>query len=93
MSLKNNAIFRYLRDTRAEMRNVTWPTRREAWNLTLIVLAVTFVMTVFLGALDFLLTLEFRGILVDRNIVAIVVGVLILVGCIVAAVILGRQTS
>ena len=44
----------YLKDTRGELRKVSWPTRKQATNLTLIVLAVTVVMAAFLGALDFL---------------------------------------
>lgn len=43
----------YLKDTRGELRKTTWPTRQQAINLTLIVLAVTIVMAIFLGALDF----------------------------------------
>ena len=49
-----NRIVRYLKETRAELRKVTWPTRKEATNLSLIVLAVTVVMALFLGAIDFL---------------------------------------
>jgi len=44
----------YFRDTRGELRKVTWPTRSQATNLTLIVLAVTVVMALFLGAVDLL---------------------------------------
>jgi preprotein translocase subunit SecE len=43
----------YLKDTRGELRKTSWPTREQATNLTLIVLAVTVVMAAFLGALDF----------------------------------------
>lgn len=43
----------YFRDTRGELRKVTWPTRNQATNLTLIVLAVTVVMAIFLGAVDY----------------------------------------
>lgn len=46
-------ITEYLKDTRGELRKTTWPTREQATNLTLIVLAVTIVMAAFLGALDF----------------------------------------
>jgi preprotein translocase subunit SecE len=42
---------RYIRETRGELRKVTWPTREEAWRLTLIVLGVTAVMAIFLGVL------------------------------------------
>jgi preprotein translocase subunit SecE len=47
-------IGEYLRDTRGELRKVSWPTRKQATNLTLIVLAVTLVMAIFLGAVDLL---------------------------------------
>ena len=47
-----NAVTRYLRETRGEMRKVTWPTNEEAWRLTGIVLAFTLVFSLFLGGLD-----------------------------------------
>ena len=43
----------YLKDTRAELRHVTWPTRREAINYTLIVLGISIVTGLLLGLLDF----------------------------------------
>ena len=50
----DNALVRYFKETRAEVRKVSWPTREEATNLTLIVLAVTIAMAIFLGAVDFI---------------------------------------
>lgn len=47
-------VAEYLRDTRGELRKVSWPTRKQATNLTLIVLAVTVAMAIFLGTVDFL---------------------------------------
>jgi preprotein translocase subunit SecE len=47
-----NPLSRYLRETRGELRKVTWPTRPESQRLTAIVLGVTAVMAVFLGLLD-----------------------------------------
>jgi preprotein translocase subunit SecE len=49
----DNRLVRYFKETRAELRKVSWPTRQQATNLTLIVLAVTVVMAIFLGAVDF----------------------------------------
>ncbi|MGB3714593.1 MAG: preprotein translocase subunit SecE [Candidatus Promineifilaceae bacterium] len=49
---QSNALFRYFRETRGELRKVTWPTREESQRLTAIVLGVTAVMAVFLGLLD-----------------------------------------
>lgn len=50
----DNAVVRYLKETRAELRKVSWPTRQQATNLTLIVLAVTVAMAIFLGAMDYI---------------------------------------
>ncbi|RCK73130.1 MAG: hypothetical protein ANABAC_0017 [Anaerolineae bacterium] len=47
-----NAIVRYFRETSGELKKVNWPTRREAINLTAIVLAVTFGMSIVMGLLD-----------------------------------------
>lgn len=44
----------YLRDTKAELRHVTWPTRQQAFGYTMIVLAVSVGTGLFLGLLDFL---------------------------------------
>ena len=49
-----NRIQRYFRETIGELRKVNWPTRKEATNLTIIVLIVTFSMSAILGLLDFI---------------------------------------
>jgi preprotein translocase subunit SecE len=51
-----NAIQRYVGETIGELRKVTWPTRKEATNLTLVVLIVTFAMSLYLGLLDLIFT-------------------------------------
>jgi preprotein translocase subunit SecE len=57
---KDNRIVQYIRETRAELRKVVWPTRQEALNLTIIVVVTILVMSVFFGAVDYLLTQLFR---------------------------------
>ena len=52
-SKKSNPIIQYLKETRAELRKVTWPTRDETINLTVVVLVVTLGMAAFLGVLDY----------------------------------------
>ena len=56
-SKKKNNIFqgisRFWRETVGELRKVTWPTPKEAWALTKIVLFVTVIMAAILGILDF----------------------------------------
>ena len=48
-SKKQNAVQRFTRETVGELRKVSWPTRQEAWQLTLIVLVVLAFMSIFLG--------------------------------------------
>jgi len=47
-----NAIQRLFRETVAELRKVSWPTRAEALALTRIVLIVMIIMAAILGGLD-----------------------------------------
>ena len=59
---KQNAIQRYISETIGELRKVSWPTRQEATNLTIIVIIVTLSMSAFLALLDFLFS-RFFGLL------------------------------
>ncbi len=56
-------ITEYIKETRAEMAHVTWPTRSQAINYTLLVVAVSVGTAAFLGICDYvfsrLLTLLF----------------------------------
>ena len=47
-----NAIVRYLRETWFELKKVSWPTRREAVNLTVVVIVVTTFLAIVLGLMD-----------------------------------------
>ena len=53
----------FIKETIGELRKVSWPTRNEAWNLTIVVLIVLFVMTIFLGTLDLAYSQLFKLIL------------------------------
>lgn len=56
---KDNVIIKYLKETRAELRKVNWPSRQEALNLTLIVVAFTISMAALLGIIDYIFALVF----------------------------------
>jgi len=56
---KENVIVRYFKETRAELRKVTWPTRQEALNLTLLVVGFTILMAALLGIIDYLFAWAF----------------------------------
>ena len=53
----------FVKETIGELRKVSWPTRSEAWNLTIVVLIVLFAMTIFLGTLDLAYSQLFKIIL------------------------------
>ncbi|RIK50714.1 MAG: preprotein translocase subunit SecE [Chloroflexi bacterium] len=48
----DNAFVRYIKDTRAEIAKVTWPTREEGLRLTWVVLVVTTISAIALFAVD-----------------------------------------
>jgi len=52
-------IFRYARETRAELSKVSWPSRQEATNLTIVVLVTVVVSSLVLGSFDALFSQVF----------------------------------
>jgi preprotein translocase subunit SecE len=50
----DNRLTRYFKETWYELKKVSWPTRREAINLTLMVIAVTTFLAIVLGLMDWL---------------------------------------
>ena len=50
----DNRLTRYFKETWYELKKVSWPTRREALNLTLMVIAVTSFLAIVLGIMDWL---------------------------------------
>ena len=53
----------FIRDVRSELRKVAWPTQRETINLTAVVIALSVVVGLFLGGVDFLFQELFRFLL------------------------------
>ena len=52
--VKPNRMKRWWRETVGELRKVTWPTPKEAWRLTKLVLIVMVAMSVLLGIFDYI---------------------------------------
>jgi preprotein translocase subunit SecE len=88
-TLRDNPITRYLRETWAELKKVRWPTRQEAQNLTLIVLAVTVGMAIILGLMDFFFAWELNGLIGNNTINLVVAGIGLLAG--IVALIFGMR--
>ncbi len=89
---QENRVVRYFKETRAELRKVHWPTRQEARNLTIIVLAFTTFMTILLGVLlDPFALWMFRGVLIERSAVQTILGIVLSVVGLVALVVAMRR--
>jgi preprotein translocase subunit SecE len=54
-----NKLIKFLKEVRIELAKVSWPKREELWESTLIVIVVSLMMAVFIGAVDILLS---RGV-------------------------------
>lgn len=50
-------IVTFLKEVRLEMKKVNWPTRQETIKYTLIVIGASVVVALFLGGLDYILSL------------------------------------
>lgn len=46
----------YFKEVRAEMKHVSWPTRRQAVVYTVVVIGVSLGVAVYLGVLDYIFT-------------------------------------
>lgn len=53
MKLKENRLIKYILASKAELKKVTWPTRKETIKLSLIVIGISAFVAIFLGVLDF----------------------------------------
>ncbi|HNT56356.1 MAG TPA: preprotein translocase subunit SecE [Syntrophales bacterium] len=53
----------FLKESRAELRKVTWPTPKDAMATTSVVIVLVFVISIFLGMVDLGLTKIIRLVL------------------------------
>jgi len=56
------AILKFIHEARTELIKVSWPSRQTAINLTLTVIVITLISSVFIGGVDYLLTQGVKGI-------------------------------
>ena len=46
----------YIKETRAELKHVTWPTRKQAIMYTVVVIVISIVTALYLGLFDYVFT-------------------------------------
>lgn len=55
LPLKNNKLTNYLKESYKELKKVIWPSKKETWRYTLLVIGISLVVASFLGAMDYFL--------------------------------------
>ncbi|OHA88466.1 MAG: preprotein translocase subunit SecE [Candidatus Zambryskibacteria bacterium RIFCSPHIGHO2_01_FULL_43_25] len=53
----------YIRDTKGELKHVSWPTKRQSIVFTAIVVAVSIIVAAYLGLFDFIFSLILENII------------------------------
>lgn len=49
-------LISYFKEVKNELAKVTWPTRQQAWKMTMTVLGMSIFVGVYIGGLDYLFT-------------------------------------
>lgn len=60
---KLTSLKKFVREAYAELKKVTWPTRKQIWYWTLVVIVFTLCVSLYLGLIDFLLAWLFSALL------------------------------
>ncbi len=48
-----NKLTTYIKESIEEMKKVTWPTKKETYHYTVIIIGISLTMAMFLGLLDY----------------------------------------
>jgi preprotein translocase subunit SecE len=58
-------ITRYFQESLEEMKKVTWPTKKETYNYTLLVIVISLAIAAFLGILDYGFNLGLKELIIQ----------------------------
>lgn len=58
-----NQITTYVKESIAELKKVTWPTRKQATAYTLLVIGISLALALFIGLVDYALSLGVEKII------------------------------
>lgn len=56
-------IIDYFKNVKNELKKVSWPTRKEAFHLTIVVIGLSIIFAIFVGILDLLFTFLIQKVL------------------------------
>jgi preprotein translocase subunit SecE len=58
-----NKITNYIKASIEELKKVTWPTKKETYLYTVLVIVISLVVAAYLGGLDYIFTLGLKDFL------------------------------
>ncbi|NCQ16066.1 preprotein translocase subunit SecE [Candidatus Falkowbacteria bacterium] len=61
-----NKITQYLKASIEEMKKVTWPTKKETYNFTILVISISLGVALFLGLLDIIFNFGLEYLITNR---------------------------
>ena len=53
----------YISETKEEMKHVSWPTRRQTFIFTVLVIVISIAISVYLGFFDYLFSIGLKSII------------------------------
>lgn len=59
-------IVNYFKNVKVELSKVTWPTKKEAMRLTVVVIAISLIFAALIGALDMLFSYLVRLVIESK---------------------------
>jgi preprotein translocase subunit SecE len=59
-----HTITNYIQESVAELKKVTWPSKKQTTNYTLLVIGISLAMALFIGLADFVLTLGVEKVII-----------------------------
>ena len=62
-TIKNNGLFSFFREVKAEVKRITWPSKDETKKAFIAVIVFTLMYTILVGGLDFIFKSLFEIIL------------------------------
>ena len=62
-TVKNNSLFSFFREVKAEVKRITWPSKDETKKAFIAVIVFTLMYTILVGGLDFIFENLFKIIL------------------------------
>ncbi len=59
-------IVNYVKESKTELNKVQWPTKRETINYTILVVAISLGVAVYLGAIDYILNIILEKVILGN---------------------------